>query len=69
MNAFAPFPALLHWDAQQLADAVPPRLHQLYAASATAAARIPAANAARLARRAPSRPYLRGAALPRFRIL
>lgn len=29
MNAYAPFPARLHWNAQQLADAVPLRLSQL----------------------------------------
>ena len=29
MNAFAPFPPSLHWNAQQLADAVPLRLSQL----------------------------------------
>jgi hypothetical protein len=29
MNAFAPFPARLHWNAQQLADAVPLRLSQM----------------------------------------
>ena len=31
MNAFAHFPAALHWNAQQLADAVPLRLSQLLA--------------------------------------
>ncbi|TDK23218.1 hypothetical protein E2F46_11405 [Luteimonas aestuarii] len=31
MNAFAHFPATVHWNAQQLADAVPPRLSQLLA--------------------------------------
>ena len=30
MNAFDHFPTRLHWNAQQLADAVPPRLHQLF---------------------------------------
>ncbi|TWT22572.1 hypothetical protein FQY83_06035 [Luteimonas marina] len=31
MNAFAHFPSRLHWTAQQLADAVPLRLHELFA--------------------------------------
>lgn len=31
MNAFAHFPARLHWTSQQLADAVPLRLHELFA--------------------------------------
>lgn len=34
MNAFAHFPAHLHWNAQQLADAVPARLHELFALDA-----------------------------------
>lgn len=31
MNAFAHFPNRLHWTAQQLTDAVPLRLHELFA--------------------------------------
>jgi hypothetical protein len=31
MNNFAHIPTRLHWTAQQLTDAVPLRLHQLYA--------------------------------------
>ena len=31
MNTFPHFPSHLHWTAQQLADAVPLRLHELYA--------------------------------------
>jgi|HigsolmetaAR201D_1030396.scaffolds.fasta_scaffold01483_5 hypothetical protein len=53
MNAFAPFPGRLHWTAQQLADAVPLRLWQLYAFDARPAGRATdAANrAVRRARR------------------
>lgn len=31
MNVFAYFPSRPHWTSQQLADAVPPRLHELFA--------------------------------------
>jgi len=47
MNAFDRFPAHLHWTAQQLADAVPLRLHELPAFRAGAGAVAPAANAPR----------------------
>ena len=36
MNLSAHFPACLHWTAQQLTDAVPPRLHQLFSFDALA---------------------------------
>ena len=49
MNAFDRFPARLHWNAQQLADAVPLRLHELPAFRADAGAVAPAANAPRRA--------------------
>ena len=42
MNAFDRFPARLHWNAQQLADAVPLRLHELPAFRADAGAVAPA---------------------------
>ncbi len=44
MNAFAHFPNHLHWNAQQLADAVPLRLHELFAFDATQAPVSAAAN-------------------------
>lgn len=47
MNAFDRFPAHLHWTAQQLADAVPLRLHELPAFRADAGTVAPAANAPR----------------------
>ena len=54
MNAFAQFPAHLHWTAQQLADAVPPRLSELYAFDVARDGAAPAANREhRAARRKP----------------
>lgn len=47
MNAFARFPAHLHWTAQQLADAVPMRLHELFAFDAARAELRAAANTPR----------------------
>lgn len=44
MNAFAHFPNRLHWNAQQLADAVPLRLHELFAFDARLAPVTAAAN-------------------------
>ena len=44
MNAFDRFPAHLHWTAQQLADAVPPRLSELYAFDGARDGTAPAAN-------------------------
>lgn len=73
MNAFSRFPARLHWNAQQLADAVPLRLHALSLADVVADvigghAAPPPANRAVGASRRPS-PYAACAALPRhFRI-
>lgn len=50
MNAFLDFPERLHWDAQQLADAVPLRLFELLAfdpADARPSANLDAPRAAR----------------------
>lgn len=68
MNAFAHFPSQLHWNAQQLADAVPPRLHELYAFDARRD--IAPRAAANTTRKPPARTgYLhRHATLPPFRI-
>ena len=45
MNAFAHFPARLHWNADQLADAVPLRLHALFPFDAAHDdSSVPAAN-------------------------
>ena len=38
MDTFAYFPARPHWTAQQLTDAVPLRLHELYAFDAATSA-------------------------------
>ena len=70
MNVIASdaFPFRLHWDSQDLADAVPLRLFELvdFAAGDTAAT---CANAASLRRNALRDRYLPSAALsPRFRI-
>ena len=62
MNAFAHFPARLHWTAQELADAVPLRLHEMFAYDAAASDHARrAANAER--RRARVDSYLPPAAL------
>jgi len=53
MNAFDRFPTHLHWNAQQLADAVPLRLHELPAFRAEEG---PVARAANAPRRAAARP-------------
>ncbi|MDH5835171.1 hypothetical protein [Luteimonas kalidii] len=63
MNHFAHFPARPHWTAQQLADAVPVRLHQLFAFDARhEGADAPAANAPR--HRARDARYTRHSMLP-----
>ena len=71
MNAFAHFPTRLHWTAQQLADAVPLRLHELDVFDAARdAGNAPAANAANASQARRGGAYLRPAALhARFRIL
>ena len=69
MNAFDHFPAHLHWNAQQLADAVPLRLHELLVADVIAGAPAPqAANRTTTAMRRASG-YLAATSLPiHFRI-
>ena len=68
MDNFACIPTRLHWTAQQLTDAVPLRLHQLYAFAADGAAPGHAANGER-GRRASRHAYApRPAFPPRFRI-
>lgn len=63
MNAFDRFPARLHWNAQQLADAVPLRLHELYAFDASRdGQRRAAANNERPRTRALG--YVAGSTLP-----
>ena len=52
MNAFVVFPEHLHWTAQQLAEAVPLRLHELFAFDATTQA-----GAANRAQPRPRRDY------------
>lgn len=68
MSAYPAFPDRLHWDADALADAVPRRLHELFAYTAPVAARA-SANATRTA---PPRPlrmaYVRAATPTLFRI-
>ncbi|WP_202839712.1 hypothetical protein [Luteimonas saliphila] len=64
MNAFAHFPTRLHWTAQQLADAVPLRLHEVFAFDA---ARDNASRAAANGERARARTaagYVGRSALP-----
>ena len=61
MNAFAHFPARPHWTSQQLADAVPRRLHELFALVAPANADSRDGEARRLD---PQASYARRTALP-----
>ena len=64
MDTFAYFPARPHWTAQQLTDAVPLRLHELYAFDATRdTADCAAANGERNRRQA-ARSYAARSALP-----
>jgi len=66
MDNFACLPTRLHWTAQQLTDAVPLRLHQLYA---FVAADEPAPRHAANGGPAPRRTYApRTAFPPRFRV-
>ena len=68
MDNFACFPTRLHWTAQQLTDAVPLRLHQLYAFAADDPSPGRAANGEHDRRRA-RHGYAPHAVLPpRFRI-
>lgn len=65
MNAFVAFPQQLHWNAQDLADAVPLRLFELYAFDPADAQ--PSANRV-AARPAPGRSYLPAAQGSLFRV-
>lgn len=62
-DAFLALPHALHWDAQQLADAVPQRLFELVPFDPAQATR--SANRGHAPRRAS---YLPAAGLPRFRV-
>ena len=67
MNAFVVFPKHLHWNAQQLAEAVPQRLHEMIAYEAGAPAT--AAGAVARAQVPPRREYLPASQWPlRFRV-
>lgn len=67
MNAFAHFPARLHWTAQQLADAVPLRLHEVFAFDAARdSSGRSAANGERRRARAATAYAMRSALPPRF---
>ena len=69
MNLHTHFPSRLHWTADQLVDAVPPRLHELFAFDAVTGADLQpdSANASRMAPTRHTRSYLstylRGAAM------
>lgn len=68
MSAYPAFPDRLHWDADALADAVPRRLHELFAYQAP----VDACRSANAPRIAPPRPlrmaYARIPMSTRFRI-
>ncbi len=67
MNAFVFFPSQLHWTSEELADAVPLRLHELFAFDAGRDAQV-ASNAGnqRMSKR---RDYLTASQLrPVFRV-
>ena len=67
MNAFERFPHL-HWTSQQLADAVPLRLHELFIADIAGSPAPRAANAGELPHRRDTR-YVPPATLPaRFHV-
>ena len=68
MHTFPHFPAHLHWTAQQLTDAVPLRLHELYAFDANRESAHHAANCLRRARPAPERYAARSQLPTRFGI-
>jgi hypothetical protein len=57
-NATTYFPSRLHWSSEQLADAVPLRLHQLFAFDASSTGVGDSAANALPTRRAPTRPFL-----------
>jgi hypothetical protein len=58
MNATVTFPSQLNWTSEQLADAVPLRLHQLFAFDAQRDGAIDSANAQLPPRQSQSRNYL-----------
>lgn len=64
MDTFAYFPARPHWTAQQLTDAVPLRLHQLFAFDATASADSRAAANGERRRARATAAYAARSALP-----
>ena len=67
-NATTYFPSRLHWSSEQLADAVPLRLHQLFAFDASITGVDESANALPM-RRAPARPFVPATPAPAvFRI-
>lgn len=69
MNTVSAFPFGLHWNAQQLADAVPLRLHEAINFQALHYGQIDAsANDPRMRGRVPARPYAPATALSGFRI-
>ncbi len=68
MDTFAHFPTRLHWTAQQLTDAVPLRLHELYAFDASREPARGAANGTRRSRPAPERYSARSQLPARFGI-
>ena len=67
MNAFVALPNAFNWTPQQLAEAVPLRLHEALAFDALDSDTLPAANGLR--HRLPATGYLPSrASLPQFRI-
>lgn len=67
MNAFFPLPPHFHWNAQQLADAVPRRLSQMPLFDAAPDTRV-AGNDAHARPRPPAEYLPRQALAPAFRI-
>lgn len=65
MNAFVFFPSQLHWTAQELTEAVPLRLHEMFAYDAGRQARL-ASNASAVQRPLQRREYTPPAPLPSF---
>ena len=63
MHTFPHFPSRPHWTAQQLTDAVPLRLHELYVFDAAVDGASRAANGERRARPAPDH-YVARSQLP-----
>ena len=59
MTIATAFPFPLHWTSDDLADAVPPRVHELFAFDAATGDHAPSANAPAKAVRRPAGRYLR----------